>query len=263
MCLKALYPIVSRLSLVLLGVAIQGASDVARMDGTGLRHLTSYGTHRTPRGSMHKSSAATTTSSGRATILVTGFEPFGGEAINSSWEAVRRLNGLTMNGAVVRSVELPVLWHGAAAKERQAIDLLRPVLVINVGQGGPVLSLERYAHNHNDAIADNAGAYPTSSVIAPHGLGRYATSLSLPPIARALASAGIRNVISGDAGGYLCNYVSYETYAYLASLRRHTPALFVHVPPVHDRADTKEIAMLSEAIFIVLQQSTREWSQTR
>jgi pyroglutamyl-peptidase len=98
-------------------------------------------------------------------ILLTGSEPFDGRTINTSWKAAWQLNGLVIDDALVQSEELPVLWHGSAEMLIELIQTYEPVLVINTGEGGPVLSLEKYAHNRTDSTLDNAGELPDSSSI--------------------------------------------------------------------------------------------------
>src|SRR6266699_3845231 len=148
-------------------------------------------------------------------ILLTGFEPFGGRAINASWEAVRRLNGLVIHGASVRSEELPVLWHGSAEMMTRFIQTYKPVLVVSAGEGGPILSLEKYAHNRNDPIPDNAGKLPDSSSIIANAPSLFETPLDIAQMSNVLTKGGIQNVVSSDAGGYLCNFISFNTYAYM------------------------------------------------
>ena len=215
----------------------------------------SIGLALSPAGASASSRAVARSASATRSILLTGFEPFGGQPINPSWEAVRRLNGTMIDGAVVRAEELPVLWYGSAELDRRYIDRFNPILVINVGEGGPILSLERYAHNYNDPITDNAGRYPASSVITQHGPSRYATRLNLPRIAQVLSARGLANSISEDAGGYLCNFISYHTYAYLAGTHPGVLALFVHVPPVASAQDTGQILTIERSLQVILQAS--------
>ncbi|HVA89348.1 MAG TPA: hypothetical protein VNL71_05860, partial [Chloroflexota bacterium] len=97
--------------------------------------------------------------------------------------------------------------------------------------------------------------YPASSVITQHGPSRYATRLNLPRIAQVLSARGLANSISEDAGGYLCNFISYHTYAYLAGTHPGVLALFVHVPPVASAQDTGQILTIERSLQVILQAS--------
>ncbi len=194
-------------------------------------------------------------------ILLTGFEPFGGRTINASWEAVRQLNGMVIDGASVQSEELPVLWHGSAEKMTGFIQTYKPVLVVSAGEGGPILSLEKYAHNHNDSAPDNAGKLPESSSIISNAPSRFATPLDIAEMSNALTKEGVQNVVSSDAGGYLCNFISFNTYAYLNKTQSHIPTLFVHVPPTSSSGDQTNISMIAKALTIILQQSMNQVAQ--
>ena len=95
-------------------------------------------------------------------ILVTGFTPFGGEQINPSWEAVKRLPD-RIGEAVLLKREIPTEFDAACAALRAQLDELRPDAVLSVGQygGANCIRVERMAVNLRDArIADNAGAKP-------------------------------------------------------------------------------------------------------
>jgi pyroglutamyl-peptidase len=196
-------------------------------------------------------------------ILLTGSEPFDGRTINTSWEAVRQLNGLVIDGALVQSEELPVLWHGSAEMLIEFIQTYEPVLVVNTGEGGPVLSLEKYAHNRTDSTLDNAGELPDSSSIISNAPARFEAPLDLVEISNVLTQEGVQNVVSSDAGGYLCNFRSFHTYAYINNTQSHVPALFVHVPPTSSSGHEANISMIAKALTIILQQSMHQVAQHR
>src|SRR5579863_496962 len=82
-------------------------------------------------------------------ILLSGFQPFGGEKINPSWEIARRFDGKSIGKSLVEAIRLPVNCAGAARKIARAIDNRRPIAVIGLGQAGgrPALSLEKVAIN--------------------------------------------------------------------------------------------------------------------
>ena len=163
-----------------------------------------------------------------ATILVTCFEPFGGEARNASQEAVSRLPETVDGCRLVRDV-LPVCFGTAAARAGQAIDALRPGAVLCVGQaaGRSALTPERVALNLADtARPDNAGCCPVDVPIVPGGPAAYFTTLPVKAMAAVITAAGAPAAVSCSAGTYVCNDLFYR-------LRHGYPELplgFLHVP---------------------------------
>lgn len=167
-----------------------------------------------------------------ANILLTGFDPFGGEAINPSWEAVRALDGEIVGGCTIRAVQLPTVFGRSLTVLRAAIKRRKPELVICVGQAGgrPQLSLERVAINVDDArIPDNAGKQPIDKPIVRDGPAAYFSTLPIKAIRAALADAGLPAEVSQTAGTFVCNHVFYGLMHALAA----TPGArggFVHIP---------------------------------
>ena len=68
-------------------------------------------------------------------ILVTGFTPFGGEQINPSWEAARRLPN-RIGGAELIKHEIPTEFDASGAALHKLLTELRPDAVLCVGQYG-------------------------------------------------------------------------------------------------------------------------------
>jgi len=191
----------------------------------------------------------------KGVILLTGFTPFGSNTINSSWEAVKQLDGLWIGNNRIVTVQLPVVWDQAGGQLRAAIDQFQPDLVINVGQGGNKLELVSRAHNVAGNIVDNIGARPRSPLIAADGPATYNSAVNITPIIAALQQANIPTVVSGSAGTYLCNFVSYSSYQYLAKVDSDTMSLFIHVPPIFSLETAKDrqtLAQLVTALKIIL-----------
>ncbi len=169
------------------------------------------------------------------TVLLTGFDPFGGAAVNPSWLAVQSLHGRRIAGHRVVAAQLPTVF-GAAPQHLQALlQAHRPAVVICVGQAGgrAALSLERVAINLNDArIPDNAGAQPIDTPVAPGGPAAYFSTLPIKALLLALQRRGLPAEVSQTAGTFVCNQVFYALMHALAT----QPALagtrggFVHVP---------------------------------
>jgi pyroglutamyl-peptidase len=172
------------------------------------------------------------------TVLLTGFEPFGEEAINPSWEAVRALQGARIGGHRVEARCLPVVFGDAIRSLRRAITETKPALVVCVGQAGgrPQLSLERVAINVDDARRpDNAGHGPVDAPIVADGPAAYFTSLPIKRLRQALQRAGIPAEVSQTAGTYVCNHVFYGLMHALAR-RRGVRGGFVHIPYAPEQA---------------------------
>src|SRR3954471_10738416 len=111
-----------------------------------------------------------------ATILLTGFEPFGGEAVNPSWEIARALDGWSCEGRTVRAVRLPCAFGDALRTLDDALAEHRPELVMGLGQAGARadISIERVAVNVDDArIPDNLGRQPIDAPVVADGPAAY------------------------------------------------------------------------------------------
>ena len=95
----------------------------------------------------------------RMKILVTGFDPFGGEEVNPAYEAVKLLPA-QVAGAEVITEELPTIFGKCAEVLEELIEKHSPDVVLCVGQAGgrSGISLEKVAINLTDAsMPDNAG----------------------------------------------------------------------------------------------------------
>jgi pyroglutamyl-peptidase len=166
------------------------------------------------------------------TILVTGFEPFGGEALNPSWEAVRRLGGDT-GDARIECLLVPTTYAESIGTVTEAIDRLRPAAVVMVGQAGgrAELSIERLAVNCDDAQApDNAGVLGEDAPIVSQGPTAYLATLPVKQIVAGLRSAGFPAAVSNTAGLFVCNHLFYGVLHHIATHNLDTQAGFVHVP---------------------------------
>ncbi len=170
---------------------------------------------------------------GQPSILVTGFEPFGGDTVNGSWEAVRHLEGQRIAGRRVLVRQLPVVWQRASKELEALIRRYHPEAVVAFGvAGAEPVRVEMVAKNVRDMIRDNAGNLPASRVIQPGAPSDLRTTLNSTLIVRRLQEAAIPVTLSEDAGGYLCN----ETFF---NLMNFTPSAtsplryrgFIHVPP--------------------------------
>ncbi len=167
---------------------------------------------------------------GGRTVLLTGFEPFGGEAVNASWEAARAIDGWRCGEHVVVAVRLSCAYGACVAEFVEAFERLRPEAVLMTGQaaGRAVMSVERLARRGSAAPApDNRGVVGD---VAVEGRPEIEATVRAAEIARAIRKAGLAARISSNAGGYVCNHLYYGALAYLGDRAPRTPAVFVHLP---------------------------------
>jgi pyroglutamyl-peptidase len=191
-------------------------------------------------------------------IVVTGFEPFGGDTANPSLELAKAVDGRRFGTCAVRSIILPV--EHRAARELVSAALADPEVaaVVHLGRAGgrARVALERVAVNAMDyAIPDNAGERLTGEPCVANGAAAYFSTLPLRTILAALTADGIPAYISYTAGTYLCNQTLYWT---LHEAGRRSPTLragFIHVPflpsmvAVHGRDEpSMDLALMLRAV---------------
>ena len=172
------------------------------------------------------------------TVLITGFEPFDGEAVNPSWEVVSRLDNAIIGGCRVVARQLPCVFGEALIELNAAIDSLSPTLVLSVGQAGgrTDISVERVAINVDDArIADNRGNQPVDTPIVANGPAAWFSSLPIKAIVSALRDAGIPASVSQTAGTFVCNHVMYGLLRKLSGMPEAKGG-FIHIPYLPQQA---------------------------
>lgn len=177
-------------------------------------------------------------------ILLTGFEPFGGEQFNPSWQAVEQLNGYQLDEEVrIVSRQLSCVFEQSQQQLRAAIAELNPVLVLALGQAGGrcELSFEKVAINFIEArIADNAGKQPIAQPVVADGPAAYFTNLPIKAMVTQLKRQGIPAAVSYTAGTFVCNTVFYALMHQL----RDTPKVragFLHIPYAPEQAIGKAV----------------------
>ena len=172
-------------------------------------------------------------SSATRTILVTGFEPFGGEAVNASWEAARKLDGWRLGEFAAVARLLPCAYDASVKELIRAIETLKPEAILMTGQAAQraVVCVERFARNLDDAAApDNLGHLRKAVAIAEGAPERLEAAAPVKAIAGAIREAGIPARVSRSAGGFVCNHLYFGALQYLRDTGRATPAVFVHLP---------------------------------
>ena len=165
-------------------------------------------------------------------VLITGFEPFGGEIVNPALEAVMKIENKLDHIDVIKA-KLPVVFHQSISVLKQLIESHNPNIVICVGQAGgrTSITLERVGINVDDArIPDNKGNTPVDQKINPDGPDAYFSSLPIKAIVSAINESGIPASVSNTAGTYVCNHILYGLCDLIASSFLNIKGGFMHVP---------------------------------
>lgn len=171
-------------------------------------------------------------------ILLTAFEPFGGENINAALEAVR-LVADNVGDAQITKLTVPTVFYKSIAVAAAAIEAERPDAVLCVGQaaGRCELTPERVAINLDDArIPDNEGNQPIDRPIFADGAPACFSTLPVKAMARSIRNAGIPASVSNTAGTFVCNHLMYGVLYTLEKQRRGVRGGFIHVPAAPGQA---------------------------
>ncbi len=175
------------------------------------------------------------------TLLITAFEPFGGESINPSELAVERL-APNIGGMKLEKRSLKVSFLDAAEGIRRYVDEVKPSAVICLGQAGgrAAITPERVAINIMDArIADNSGFMPNDESVVVGAPNAFFSTLPIKSITNAIERVNVKAAISNTAGTYVCNAVMYSLLEYLSHAPRFIPAGFIHVPYIEEQVADK------------------------
>lgn len=163
-------------------------------------------------------------------LLITGFDSFGKNAINPSWEAVRSLPD-TVGNFTLCKLQIPTIFGKAADLVLEAATDFRPDVIICVGLAGGRESVtpERIAVNIRDArIPDNAGFQPQGEFVIPEGPAAYFATVPVSDMVTAIRANGIPGAVSNSAGTFVCNDILYTLLHYYH--KTATKVGFIHVP---------------------------------
>lgn len=174
------------------------------------------------------------------TVLLTGFDAFGGDALNPSGLAAEALHGWQVLGHAVVGATLPTVFSESQAELRRLLSAHRPAWVVctGVAKGRIGLSLEQVALNLVDArIPDNRGAQPTDHSVLARAPAAYFTTLPVKAMRHALQQAGQAAELSQTAGTFVCNAVFFALMHALATRPRLRGAKggFVHLPALPEQ----------------------------
>lgn len=171
-------------------------------------------------------------------ILVTGFDPFGGEKVNPAFEVLKKLKK-NVAGAKISLLEVPTVFGESIAKVTAAIDKQKPDAVLMIGQAGGrhEISVERVGINLDDArIPDNKKNQPIDRPIDPKGPSACFATLPVKDIVQAVRKAGVPAGVSYTAGTFVCNHLLYGVLNHLAKTSPATRAGFIHIPFLIEQA---------------------------
>ncbi|MBE5795171.1 MAG: pyroglutamyl-peptidase I [Clostridiales bacterium] len=163
-------------------------------------------------------------------LLITGFDPFGGEAINPSWEAVKLLDD-TIGQYRLTKLQLPTVFGKAAQQLLTVASSLSPDAILSVGQAGGRAGItpEVIGINLREArIADNEGNQPVNEPIIPSGPAACFSTLPVREMSAAIQAGNLPGSLSYSAGTFVCNDLLYTVLHHYEGTS--TQAGFIHVP---------------------------------
>lgn len=186
-------------------------------------------------------------------ILVTGFDPFGGEVINPAIETVKRLPD-TISGAKIIKLEIPTICHQSLRVIDEAIARYDPDVVLSVGQAGgrPDITVERVGINVDDCrIPDNAGNQIVDEPIYADGPAAYFVTVPIKAMVQRIRERNIPASVSNTAGTFVCNHVTYGVCHLLAVKYPGKRSGFIHIPFLPQQAvDKKNMPSMSQDMMV-------------
>lgn len=186
-------------------------------------------------------------------ILVTGFEPFGGEKINPSIEAVKRLPD-NIGGAEIIKLEIPTVRWKTLKKIDQAVEKYNPDVIISVGQAGgrSDINVERIGINVDDfRIEDNEGNQPCDEPIDEAGPDGYFLNVPVKAMVDNIRKHQIPASVSDTASTYVCNHVAYGTRRMIETKYPGKRSGFIHIPYLPQQVmDKKGVPSMSLQVVV-------------
>ena len=169
-------------------------------------------------------------------LLITGFDPFGGERINPSWEAVKLLPE-TIGEYALTKMQIPTVFGQAAEKVLTAAKELKPDVILSVGQAGgrKAVTPEVIGINLREAgIPDNMGNRPVNTPVIAGGPDACFATVPVREMVKSITSAGLPAALSFSAGAFVCNDVLYTLLHHYRGT--DTRVGFIHVPFLPEQA---------------------------
>lgn len=188
-------------------------------------------------------------------ILLIGFEPFGGDAINSSQETVKAVACDELVGVEIMKGMLPVSFKRAGTEICRLIDESVPDIVIMLGQSSKsdCIKIERVALNLMDSSkGDNDGYIPDEETICFGTPAAYFTKMPVKALRDCLMQSGIPAKISNSAGLYVCNRAYFAALHHIATTGGNTKAVFVHLPRISEEWTVERMTTAIEQIITAI-----------
>ncbi len=183
-------------------------------------------------------------------ILMTAFDPFGGDEVNPALEAVKHCDVSGLAADVIKQ-EIPTVFGKSIDKVAEAMRREKPDVVLAVGQAGGRFDLtpERVAINIDDArIPDNEGNQPIDQPIFADGEPAYFSSLPIKAMVKNIKDIGLPASVSNTAGTFVCNHIMYGILYIIDKEMPQTRGGFIHVPfipeQVVERRDSPSMSMI-------------------
>ena len=191
-------------------------------------------------------------------LLITGFDPFGGQTVNPSWLAVERLPDRIGDFAIYKRM-IPTVFGVAAEAVLEEAEKVQPDVILCVGQAGgrDAVTPERIAVNIRDArIADNAGNQPKGEFVAKDGPAAYFATVPVEKMAEGIRQAGIPATVSNSAGAFVCNDVLYTLLHHYHGTQ--TKVGFIHVPYIPEQGSpAMELERITSALRLAIEACDR------
>lgn len=186
-------------------------------------------------------------------ILVTGFDPFGGEPINPAIETVKRLPD-TIAGAEIIKLEIPTVCHKSLKVIDEAIAKYNPDAVLSIGQAGgrPDITVERVGINVDDCrIPDNEGNQIIDEPVYADGPDAYFVTVPIKAMVQSIQNQGIPASVSNTAGTFVCNHVTYGVCHLIATKYPGKRSGFIHIPFLPQQVtDKKNMPSMSQDLIV-------------
>lgn len=175
-------------------------------------------------------------------ILVTGFDPFGGEKINPAIESVKRLPDKILDAEIIK-LEIPTVIGKSVDKIREKIKEVEPDVVLSIGQAGgrPDITVERVGINCDDCrIKDNEGNQPIDEKVVEDGPAAYFATIPIKAMVEHIKEGNIPASVSNTAGTFICNHVLYGVCHIKATEYPNMRTGFIHIPFLPEQVTDKK-----------------------
>lgn len=175
-------------------------------------------------------------------ILVTGFDPFGGEKINPAIESVKRLPDKILDAEIIK-LEIPTVIGKSVDKIREKIKEVEPDVVLSIGQAGgrPDITVERVGINCDDCrIKDNEGNQPIDEKVVEDGPAAYFATIPIKAMVEHIKEGKIPASVSNTAGTFICNHVLYGVCHIKATEYPNMRTGFIHIPFLPEQVTNKK-----------------------